>query len=105
MRIGFDTTPLAVSRSGVGVYTENLLAHLQKACDHGDRIFELTHRPSAHRKINKTLWMQSILPWELLRAPVDVCHFTNSVAPLWTPCATVLTIHDMTLWLYPQHHY
>jgi glycosyltransferase involved in cell wall biosynthesis len=105
MRIGFDTTPLAVSRSGVGVYTENLLAHLQKGCDNGDQIVELTHRSSSQRKINKTLWMQTLLPWQLMRDPVDICHFTNSVAPLWTPCPTVLTIHDMTLWLYPQHHY
>src|SRR5258707_28240 len=105
MRIGFDTTPLGASRSGVGVYTENLLTHLQQSRQSSDTIVELTHRQPTHRKINKTLWMQTILPWELLQAPVDVCHFTNSVAPLWTPCPTVLTIHDMTLWLYPEHHY
>ncbi len=105
MRIGFDTTPLAVSKSGVGVYTENLLMHLQQTLEPHDRLMELSHRSTAHQKMNKTLWMQAVLPWELRRAPVDVCHFTNSVAPLWTPCATVLTIHDMTLWLYPEHHY
>lgn len=105
MRIGFDTTALAVSRSGVGVYTENLFAHLQQSCEARDTLVELTHRNSTRKKINKTLWMQTVLPWELLHSPVDICHFTNSVGPLWTPCPTVLTIHDMTLWLYPEHHY
>jgi glycosyltransferase involved in cell wall biosynthesis len=36
---------------------------------------------------------------------MDVCHFTNNVAPLWSPCPLVVTIHDMTLWLLPDHHY
>ena len=49
--------------------------------------------------------MQTVLPYKLLHDSVDVCHFTNSVAPLCTGCPTVLTIHDMTLWLYPGYHY
>ncbi|MGZ5511966.1 MAG: glycosyltransferase family 4 protein [Chthoniobacterales bacterium] len=105
MRIGFDTTALAVSRSGVGVYTENLLNHLPQACNADDSIVELTHRHSPRGKINKTLWMQIILPYMLWHDAVDVCHFTNSVAPLCTRCPTVLTIHDMTLWLYPEYHF
>jgi glycosyltransferase involved in cell wall biosynthesis len=105
MRIGFDTTALAVSKSGVGVYTENLLSHLSQVCNGNDSIIELTHRSPCRRPINKTLWMQTILPYRLLHDSVDVCHFTNSVAPLCTGCPTVLTIHDMTLWLYPGYHY
>ncbi len=105
MRIGFDTTALVAPKSGVGVYTENLLNHLYQQASEHDTITELTHRHSSGRRINKTLWMQTLLPVRLLREPVDVCHFTNNVAPLWTPSPTVLTIHDMTLWLYPEHHY
>src|ERR1041385_4679994 len=105
MRIGFDTTPLAVPKSGVGVYTENLLNHLYQQSNGHDTITELTHRQPAGRRVNKTLWMQTLLPLQLSRAPLDVCHFTNNVAPLWAPCPVVLTIHDMTLWLYPEHHY
>lgn len=105
MRIGFDTTPLSVAKTGVGVYTENLLKHLRQQINGHDAIAELTHHRSSGRRINKTLWMQTFLPWKLLREPVDICHFTNNVAPIWTPCPSVLTIHDMTLWLYPEHHY
>jgi glycosyltransferase involved in cell wall biosynthesis len=49
--------------------------------------------------------MQTILPWQLRRLPLDACHFTNNVAPIWGPCPTILTIHDMTLWLFPHYHY
>src|SRR5690606_4074793 len=61
--------------------------------------------PFVHRRLNKTLWMQALLPLQLASQRIDLCHFTNSVATLFSPCPTVVTIHDMTLWLFPQHHY
>jgi glycosyltransferase involved in cell wall biosynthesis len=114
MRIGFDVTPLCVPQSGVGTYTSNLLDHLEQCAD--DQILPLTHRPwhiDASRspnghvpffRLNKTVWMQTVLPRQLARLGLDVCHFTNAVAPLWTPCPSVVTIHDMTLWLFPELH-
>lgn len=121
MRIGFDVTPLCVPHSGVGTYTANLLSHLEPL---GDEIVPLSHRlphqgygrhalnngangrlPAPYSRLNKTLWMQCILPLHLAQIHVQVGHFTNSVAPLFSPCPTVLTIHDMTLWLFPQYHY
>lgn len=112
MRIGFDITPLSVPRSGVGTYTACLLDHLRQA---GEEIVPLSHYPDGYRwspevdsppsrPINKTAWMQFVLPWKLRRLGLDLCHFTNSVAPLWTPCPSVITIHDMTLWLHPSYH-
>lgn len=115
MRLGFDVTPLLVQQSGIGTYTKNLLDHLSQAA--GGRgeaedldIIPLANRPACETpdgpwRLNKTLWMQAVLPWQAGRRRLDVCHFTNNVAPLWTPCPSVVTIHDMTLWLYPQHHY
>lgn len=116
MRIGFDTTSLSVTQSGVGVYTANLLTHLRQQIGSADSITEMCHisvsaasaqsgARKVQKRLNKTLWMQAVLPWQLIRHPLDVCHFTNSVAPLWSPCSTVITIHDMTLWLYPEYHY
>ncbi|MBV9544444.1 MAG: glycosyltransferase, partial [Chloroflexi bacterium] len=55
-------------------------------------------------RLNKTLWMQGVLPMQLRRLSTDVCHFTNSVAPWWTPCPCVITIHDMTVWMFPKCH-
>lgn len=121
MRVGFDVSPLCVPHSGVGTYTSNLLSRLQTL---GDEMIPLSPRPPIHgyaggdfgnginglspalrRYPNKTLWMQCFLPLQLSRLGVSVAHFTNSVAPLFSPCPTVITIHDMTLWLFPQYHY
>lgn len=121
MRIAFDVTPLCAPGGGVGTYTLHLLQHL--GSDSEDNVLALAHRPVPSDTplgqgtelrwagsglpfgLNKTIWMQTVLPWLLVRLRADVCHFTNSVASLWTPCPTVVTVHDMTLWLFPQHHY
>ena len=115
MRLGFDVTPLLAPQSGIGTYTKNLLDHLIQAAGGPSGAREMDIIPLANRpvgetpgsspRLNKTLWMQAVLPWQVGRRRLDVCHFTNNVAPLWTPCPSVVTIHDMTLWLYPQHHY
>jgi glycosyltransferase involved in cell wall biosynthesis len=121
MRIGFDVTPLCTPMSGVGTYTVNLLEHLERLS--GDEIVRLAHRTSPvngpgdrngqaavpingrRPGLNKTVWMQLVLPRQLRHLCTDVCHFTNGVASFWTPCPSVVTIHDMTLWLFPEYHY
>ena len=111
MRIGFDLTPLCTPRSGVGTYTINLYQSLARRAE--DQLLPLTHGPLSSEleplnhqvvRLNKTVWMQAILPRQVARLRTDVCHFTNSVGPLYLPCPMVLTIHDMTLWLFPELH-
>src|SRR5689334_7854453 len=110
MRIGFDITSLSVPQSGVGTYTANLYAQLRQRPS--DEVMPLSHYPDSYRwpngnhslRMNRTLWMQAVLPAHLHRLRPDIAHFTNSTAPLYAPCPVVLTIHDMTLWLLPQHH-
>lgn len=111
MRIAFDVSGLRAPRSGVATYTANLLQHLEALSD--DQILPVANRPVSAsddgatnhpRGLNKTLWMQALLPLQLSRAAADVCHFTNNVAAWWTPCPSVVTIHDTTLWLFPKYH-
>ena len=118
MHIGFDITALSVPQSGVGTYSLNLFRQLAAEPTH--RITPLFHRPlhpqaqlpvwvhdhgPQRGMINKTLWMQLMLPWQLRRCGVELAHFTNSVAPLAMQCPSIVTVHDMTLWLFPEHHY
>ncbi len=119
MRIGFDVTPLCGAPTGVGVYTAQLLRHLQALLD--EPPLPLVHRHNGllgHGRVrppgrvlasplplNKTLWMQAILPFQVQRVGVDLCHFTNGVAPLFCSVPMVVTLHDASLWLYPQYHY
>src|SRR5215210_8033075 len=112
MRVGFDCTALCSVQSGIGTYTSNLLEALRGISS--DELLLLAHRQlrgepglpsySLDRKLNKTIWMQIVLPWQLNRLRADVCHFTNNVASLWTPCPAIVTIHDMTMWLFPDYH-
>ena len=46
--------------------------------------------------------MQVALPMALRTLRPRLCHFTNSVAPLAAPRPFVLTLHDMSLFLYPR---
>ncbi len=104
LRIGFDVSPLSVSRSGVGTYTARLLEQLERG---PDTILPLSQPPAGYggtRMLNKTIWMQIRLAQQIKQIQPDLCHFTNHVAPLWFPLPYILTIHDMTLWLYASTH-
>ncbi len=120
MRIGFDVTPLCgTSPTGVGVYTAQLLTHLQILLDepplplvhqnnglwHDGRVRLPARVLASPFRLNKTLWMQAILPFQVRHVGVDLCHFTNGVAPLLCSVPMVVTLHDASLWLYPQYHY
>jgi glycosyltransferase involved in cell wall biosynthesis len=98
MRIVYDVSALSASHSGVATYTSNLLHHLRYSSR--DEVVPIAHSP----QVNKTLWMQLWLPLQLSRLAPSVCHFTNSVASWWTPCPSVVTIHDTTLWRFPRYH-
>ncbi len=116
MRIAFDATTLQGHQTGIGYYTEHLLHQLlEVGGDH--EIFLLSNRSvKTSRPLSKKLerlgigfplrsvWMQSAAPWSLLRSRPSVAHFTNSIMPLVCPAPAVLTVHDMSLHLYPQYH-
>jgi glycosyltransferase involved in cell wall biosynthesis len=117
IRIGYDTTSLIGSYTGVGTYTRQLLNHMIAHDDAHDFLL-LSNRPELINDIpystrvnplgrsfpSRMLWMQVVLPKLLHEARPDLCHYTNSIGPLYSPCRYVVTIHDMTLSLLPQYH-
>ncbi|MGE5245803.1 MAG: glycosyltransferase family 4 protein [Betaproteobacteria bacterium] len=120
MRIAFDGTTLRPGRTGVGYYTEHLLHHLaQEATD--DELVVLSNQPVdttrplprgvrvangrwLTTRTSRMLWMQVEAPRMLQRLEADVVHFTNGMMPLTSRVPTVVTIHDMSLTLYPRLH-
>jgi glycosyltransferase involved in cell wall biosynthesis len=114
--IGFDATPLQITRhSGVGNYTAHLLTALIDRSDARQYIL-LANRPLngetppgtlgqvGRRFPNRSAWMQLMLPRDLANVRPDVCHFTNSLAPLHAPCPLVITLHDMSLFVHARLH-
>ena len=117
MRIAFDGTTLRPARTGVGYYTEHLLHHLATESGH-DEIIVISNRPldttaplpanvrvvSSSSRVPRLVWMQAIAPRVLRRLGVDVAHFTNGMMPLAMSVPTVVTIHDMSLTMFPKYH-
>src|SRR5262245_35169173 len=117
MRIAFDGTALRPGRTGVGYYTEHLLHHLAQTASN-DELIVVSNRsidttaplPSRvrvatpARRVPRLVWMQTLAVTALREVEADVVHFTNGMLPLMSPVPTVVTIHDMSLRLYPRYH-
>ena len=117
MKIAFDGTTLTPNRTGVGYYSEHLLRHLAAEFTQDEWIV-ISNQPLSlsdplppHRRLDAGGSIPWRIPWLHLTAPrllrqlgPDVAHFTNSICPLRSPVPTVLTIHDMSLELFPHLH-
>lgn len=119
MRIVFDGTTLTPGRTGVGYYTEHLLQHLaREVVNTGDEIVVVSNQPidtqaplpphvrvhDGHRFPIRIGWMQLRAASALAELRPDVAHFTNGMIPIGASVATVVTVHDMSLRLYPNCH-
>jgi glycosyltransferase involved in cell wall biosynthesis len=117
VHIAFDGTTLRPGRTGVGYYTEHLLRHAAEQCV-DDEISVLSNAPietteplpaRVRQQVSSSLlprlvWMQTQVPRLLRRLGADVVHFTNGMLPVGTTMPTVVTIHDMSLTMYPAFH-
>jgi glycosyltransferase involved in cell wall biosynthesis len=117
MRIVFDGTTLRPRRTGVGYYTEHLLHHLAQEAPEEELIVVSnrpidTTRPLPSRvrvaggtlRAPRIVWMQTLAPRTLHHLQPDVVHFTNGMLPLLSSTPSVVTIHDMSLTLFPHFH-
>lgn len=117
MHIAFDGTTIRPGRTGVGYYSEHLLRHTA-AQSADDEVTVISNRPidtavplppRVRTEISSTwmprlLWMQTSAPRVVRRIHADVVHFTNGMVPAASPVPTVVTIHDMSLTIFPRFH-
>jgi glycosyltransferase involved in cell wall biosynthesis len=119
MRIAFDGTTLTPGRTGVGYYSEHLLQHLAREVEStGDEIVVVSNKPidterplpahvrvhEGHRFPVRIGWMQMRAARALDALRPDVAHFTNGMIPIGSPVSMIVTVHDMSLRLYPRCH-
>ena len=57
----------------------------------------------ACRTVGNMLWMHAGLPGVLWKRGFDLLHAPAFVAPVAAPCPIIITIHDITYRLYPEH--
>ena len=130
MRVALDGQPLLTPLAGVGHYTRQLIHALARA-DAGHRYYVVVPRPLRALRRRSVLSgfpepnVELVVPgwWPTMRArlqrrlgraaelgqglvpPCDVFHATNNVFPYRVRAArSVLTIHDLTLLLFPEWH-
>lgn len=115
MRIGYDATPWRRYQSGVGRYAASLLQAL--ATQYPEKVFLLfSHLGSLGFVASnvmatqgaafpiKEIWLQLWLPRIIARCRPELCHFTNTVAPLRVDVPYVVTVHDLSLIRRPEWH-
>jgi glycosyltransferase involved in cell wall biosynthesis len=117
MRIAIDAIPLVANKTGVGHYTDALAEWLART--HDDHQYELvspfdfkfpnghTPPPNLYKRFTPVQplfrkWWLVGLPALLRISPFDLFHGTNYCIPVFAPCPTVVTIHDLSL--YAQGH-
>lgn len=126
MRIGIDATALPANPGGAGVYILQLIrsfADLAAAGEfagaefcvflqhHAVPFFEMQIGQGLEWVVlpdtspaRRLVWEQTAFPSLVGRHGVDLLHGLHYTRPWRLPCASVVTIHDMTFFLYPQLH-
>jgi glycosyltransferase involved in cell wall biosynthesis len=117
-RVGVEATSLLGDRSGVGTYTALLLQtmlrtatpawqfHLysNRAIDTPDTGLGRAVAADGHLAHSRWLWVHLRLAALARRDRCDVLHCPNGMGPPWSATPIVLTIHDLSLFRYPQYH-
>lgn len=113
MRIGLDAR--MIDNTGIGRYLRNLLVHLARIDVHNEYIVFIN--PENSRVVQQanvrfvplklrvplySLREQWWLPYEIRRWPLDLIHYPNFDMPLVPLYPSVVTIHDLIYYLYPD---
>ena len=121
MRIGIDATALPPQPVGAGNYIIQLIRALAAgefdnqlvifAQQKGPRLINLQPDSSIEWQIvedsspgSRLIWEQTVLPSLAQKTKIDLLHSLHYTKPLRLTCASVVTFHDMTYYLYPQLH-
>lgn len=110
LRVAFDNSLARKNRAGTGAYATNLTRELalEPALN-----LEILGGPDigsgdgfisrALRRGGNIYWSQWGLTRFLRQGNFDVLHCPAFVAPTDSPCPSVVTIHDLTFALFPEH--
>ena len=111
--LSIDVSSMYRSRAGVGCYTRNLINRLEDLSrENPFLILKMNERKRKIKKrkvflrfsnaIRHILWEQIYLPFLLSIKGASVFHSPAFICPIIKICPTVVTIHDMAYFLYPD---
>ena len=132
MIVGFDGKPLLMQKTGIGKYTDRLLASLlaldQEFSCRVHLPFSLEQRGAVAKgqatalrkqypsrvdfvsshfppKLRRWIWRSSnFMPMERIVGEIDLFHATNLVMPPLRRAKGVFTVYDLTFMLFPEYH-
>ncbi len=121
MRIGLDATALPPQPVGAGNYIIQLIRALSAMVveeelvvftqRRGPDLIDLPEDNSVEWVIvedrspgSRLIWEQTRFPKLIQKSGVDLLHSLHYTRPIRLPCASVVTFHDMTFFLYPELH-
>ncbi len=121
MRIGIDATALPEQPVGAGNYIIQLVTAFAKMdldfeflvfAQKGKReLFDFPTNENLRWEIvsdmspmNRLFWEQTTFPGLVHRSDVDLLHSLHYTQPVRLGCPSVVTIHDMTFFLFPDLH-
>lgn len=103
MRIGIDTQSTLGRKTGIGLYTSNLLRALRQVAPQHEYV-ELSSGVTEELRTDQRLrWQQFGLPRRARAAGADLLHVTGFDAPWWKPGPVILTVHDLVGPLFPAN--
>jgi glycosyltransferase involved in cell wall biosynthesis len=111
LRVAWDNCFARKSQGGSGVYAARLLEQFAHRADLSLTVFNGwpenlqcgNFAARALRTSGNMLWMHAHLPAVLWKRGFDVLHAPAFIAPVASPCPVVITVHDVTYLLYPEH--
>lgn len=115
MRIGFDRSIVHINQAGSAIYAGSLFQALAQAVCAPDVMFPLEVKQRRDMAAPKTVrtrldtlyrdlvWTHLVLPWQARRAKLSLLHMPANVVPAWSPCPTVVSILDTTIFQSPQN--
>ncbi|MBI3307215.1 MAG: glycosyltransferase family 4 protein [Candidatus Omnitrophica bacterium] len=96
MKIGLDIQSLQGNKTGLGVYTQNLLDHLQEKPSNGVQFyFYHTDKGSDLNTPSRLRWENMELPRKARKDRLDLLHIPAFAPPVFKPCKIVVTVHDL----------
>jgi len=120
--LAVDLRALVPTPTGIGVYSRSLLTALARRG--AARYVGMAHAPIHWRRELEAagvtieiqpaplgqIWHQARLPWRLRSASgqapkIDLLWTPLAILPWWTPVPGVVTVHDLTVFLYPETHH
>ncbi|HHX45112.1 MAG TPA: glycosyltransferase family 4 protein [Chloroflexi bacterium] len=101
--------------AGVSHYIHSLLRYLPEADGRAEYVALLRRGTAAFEgwacqrarwgtgyPMARIAWEQLAQPWRLWREGIDLIHAPVYVGPVVSPCLTVVTVHDLSFYLYPE---